>query len=83
MMEYAKKMSKIRSILDQNQKYQIEMPDGSLKKISGDELICTGEAFVEFLEACNNGDKKRILLAIQKINACDEKENTYGIKSTL
>lgn len=71
MMKDAKKLAKVRSFIDEKQSYRFRMPDGTVVEFSGAELIRTGEAFAELLEAGNSGDNERMLAALQRVAAID------------
>jgi|GEM_PF-5748027 len=71
MMKDAKKLAKVRSFIDEKQSYRFRMPDGTVVEFSGAELIRTGEAFAELLEAGNSGDSERMLAALQRVAAID------------
>jgi hypothetical protein len=71
MMKDANKLAKVRSFIDEKQSYRFRMPDGTVVEFSGAELIRTGEAFAELLEAGNSGDNERMLAALQRVAAID------------
>ena len=66
-MRDAKKLVQVRKFIDSKQTYRFQMPDGSIIEYSGEQLIQTGEAFAELVQAGNSGDDNKMRAALQKI----------------
>lgn len=68
---FAKMVREARGVIDEKQTYRMKLPDGRVLAFSGADLLRTGEAYAEMIEAADRGDEDAERRAFLKTLALD------------